>query len=253
MSVILTLDIGNSFAKLGVFRAQELVAVFRYSHAELESGLVEGAKNGDFGENVQYIGMVSVGKKGMKNSLRGLESAFPKAEWLVIDQHTELPVRNAYASPETLGIDRLCAAVGGLKLVGQGPLLCIDAGTAITYDYVDAEGAYQGGGISPGMRTRFRALHDYTAALPLVEKEGDLSLVGNDTVTSIRSGVVNGVLAEIKGIIERYRETAGEALQVCLTGGDAEFLGNHLKNVNFVDSNLLLRGILAIILNQKHA
>ncbi|HHG83361.1 MAG TPA: type III pantothenate kinase [Bacteroidetes bacterium] len=171
----------------------------------------------------------------------------------MIDHATPLPVGNAYASPKTLGMDRICAAAGALKLAKNGPILSIDAGTAITYDYVDAFGTYQGGGISPGLRTRFRALNDYTAALPYVEKEGQLQLVGEDTVTSIRSGVVNGVLMEVDGIITQYRKLAGNALKVYLTGGDADFLGNHLKNVNFVDSNLLLRGVLAIIINQKHA
>lgn len=253
MSVILALDIGNTFAKLGVFHGEELVMVRRYTHAALTRGLEDDAKNGYFGEKVKYIGMVSVGKEGMKNSLQALEARFPDASWLMIDHGTVLPVRNAYATPQTLGMDRICAAAGAVQAAGKGPILSIDAGTAITYDFVDAAGAYQGGGISPGIRIRFRALHDYTAALPMVELEGDLKLVGDDTVTSIRSGVVNGVLAEIDGVVAHYRQLAGSELQVYLTGGDAEFLGNHLKNINFVDSNLLLRGVLAIILNQNHA
>jgi type III pantothenate kinase len=181
-----------------------------------------------------------------------MQEVFPQAGWVEIDRQTRLPVEIAYRTPETLGMDRVCSAVGVRELAGKGPLLCIDAGTAITYDYIDADNRYCGGGISPGIRTRFRALNQFTAALPLVEKEGRLPLVGDDTETSIRSGVVNGVLAEIAGITERYHEMAGPGLQTAITGGDADFLGNHLKNINFVDSNLLLRGILAIVIHQTH-
>jgi type III pantothenate kinase len=125
----------------------------------------------------------------------------------------------------------------------------VSAGTALTYEYVDAAGDYLGGGISLGMRSRFRALHEFTAALPLVHQDGDLELVGDDTVSCIRSGVVNGLVAEIEGIIGRYQTLAGAHLQVFLTGGDAVFLGNHLKSVTFVDANLLLYGINSIILH----
>jgi type III pantothenate kinase len=250
--VILALDVGNTFVKAAVFVDGKMGQLFRYRHAEVPEALLKDAKNGNFGAEVKYIGTVSVGKEDMTRSLAQLHTVFPQSGWLEIDRDTPLPVGIVYATPHTLGMDRVCSAVGGLELAAKGPLLTIDAGTAITYDYIDREGNYRGGGISPGMRTRFRALNDYTAALPLVEAEGRLPLVGDDTETSIRSGVVNGLLAEIEGIVSRYRELAGPELKVALTGGDAEFLGNHLKNINFVDPNLLLRGIWAIVLHQMH-
>lgn len=250
--MILTLDIGNSFVKAGVFVEDQLTVLRRYAHADLPDAMLKDAQNGDFGDKVQYIGLVSVGKKEMKDSLQRMQEIFPQAAWVDIDRDSSLPVSMAYRSPETLGMDRVCSAVGARELCGKGPLLCIDAGTAITYDYIDRADRYLGGGISPGIRTRFRALNHFTASLPLVKLEGRLPLVGDNTETSIRSGVVNGVLAELSGIAERYRELAGDDLKVAITGGDADFLGNHLKNINFVDSNLLLRGILAIVLHQTH-
>lgn len=183
----------------------------------------------------------------MLNACETLLQAQPQLQLRLIDRNTPLPIGNRYATPQTLGMDRICAAVGAFSKIGRGPLLVVNAGTAITYDFVDASNNYRGGGISPGLRTRFRALHDYTAALPLVEADGALVLVGDDTESSIRSGVVNGVVAEIEGIVTRYRSLAGEELNVILMGGDAEFLGNHLKNVTFVVANLLLYGINALI------
>ncbi|MCL4105823.1 UNVERIFIED_CONTAM: hypothetical protein GTU68_012461 [Idotea baltica] len=144
-------------------------------------------------------------------------------------------------------MDRICACIGGRSRTAQGRLLVIDAGTAITYDYLDAENRYQGGGIAPGIRLRFRSLNDYTASLPLVETLGDTPLVGYNTETSIRSGVVNGMVAEVAGVVEAYRQLAPEPLTVYLTGGDGVFLGNRLKSINFVDSDLLLYGIHTVV------
>ena len=173
----------------------------------------------------------------------------PHLEVLRIDRETPLPIGNRYRTPGTLGMDRVCAAVAAHGRAEGTPVLVVNAGTAITYEYVDAKGDYLGGGIGPGLKSRFRALHEFTAALPLVAAAGPLTLVGDDTETSIRSGVVNGLLAEIEGMIDQYRALAGPALQVFLTGGDTEFLGNHLKSVTFADANLLLYGINSIILH----
>lgn len=185
----------------------------------------------------------------MVTAAHHLADTQPHLQVLRIDRDTALPIGNRYRSPQTLGMDRICAAIAGRDRAPQGPVLVINAGTAITYDYVDAEGDYLGGGIAPGMRGRFRALHEFTAALPLVDPAGPLQLIGDDTETSIRSGVLNGLLAEIEGIVARYRDLAGPALSVFLTGGDTEFLGNHLKSVTFADANLLLYGINSIILH----
>jgi type III pantothenate kinase len=140
-------------------------------------------------------------------------------------------------------------AVAAYEHAGQGPVLAVNAGTALTFDFVDAQGRYLGGSISPGLRTRFRSLNAFTAALPMVEAEGPAPLIGDSTETSIRSGVLNGMLAEIEGLVQQYRQLAGSGLKVYLTGGDAVFLGNHLKSVTFVDANLLLYGINAIVLH----
>ena len=159
---------------------------------------------------------------------------------------TPTPVRNAYSTPRTLGMDRLAAAVGAWSLGKGQNILVIDAGTAITVDLVTADGVYQGGNIAPGIEMRLRALHDYTGSLPLVQAQGNIPWLGADTDTAIRSGVVNGVKKELKGYIQEANQRYGSVL-VFLTGGDAESFDLIDKNANFVAHNLVIRGLSCIM------
>ena len=241
------LDIGNSRVKFALFQSGKLLSVTPFSHTEFPTAFPAHLETENLLEKIQYLGCASVGNKDILKASQAVACALPQASWLVIDHRTPLPVTNDYSNPKTLGMDRICACVGGRQKALEGPLLVIDAGTAITYDFLDGDNHYQGGGIAPGLRLRFKALNDHTAALPLVQADGKPALIGNSTVESIRSGVINGLLAEIEGTVTRYRQHAGTELKVFLTGGDAEFLGNHLKNINFVAPELLLHGIHAVI------
>lgn len=247
--MIIAADLGNTRLKLGLFEAGQLIDVLFLPYTDLADGLQRHPRWEEIRTQTQYLGMASVKKVDMATAL------LEHFRWLAPDQviqithQSRFPIENAYRTPHTLGMDRLCAAAGAYAQVGKGPLLVIDAGTALTYEFVDAEGRYQGGGITPGLRTRFHALHDYTAALPLVEAQGDLPLVGYSTETSIRSGVLLGLVEEIQGMMARYREAYQEQMPVFLTGGDTGILGNHLKKLNFADAHLLLRGIYTVILH----
>ena len=119
--------------------------------------------------------------------------------------------------------------------------------TLITYELLDKNGVFQGGLISPGMRMRFSALHTFTKRLPLVEPENDSVFIGKSTLQSMQSGVVNGILAEIEGIIERYRhETSTLCVVTC--GGDAPFFESKLKHPIFAVPELVLIGLNRILL-----
>ena len=168
-------------------------------------------------------------------------------QFLPIHTGMALPIAHRYRSPATLGIDRIVGVIGALALVGKGPVLVIDAGTAITYDVADAEGVYLGGSISPGLQMRFRALHAFTARLPLVAPVADPPLTGDTTETAIQAGVIEGLRAEVAGIIARYRDRYGEALPVFLTGGDLPYFENQAKSLNFADPDLILKGISHIL------
>lgn len=157
-----------------------------------------------------------------------------------------LPIRNGYTTPETLGEDRLAAAVGAASLYPGRNLLIVDFGTAITIDEVTADGVFRGGNISPGVQMRFRALHDYTAALPLCEASEDRILLGRSTVEAIRQGVMNGIAFEIEGYIARFRR---ENADICIifTGGAAKNFAKRIKNAIFADCELVFLGLNRIL------
>ena len=156
------------------------------------------------------------------------------------------PIANAYLTPETLGCDRLAAAVGAAARYPGRNVLIVDFGTAITIDQVSADGVFRGGNISPGVQMRFRALHDYTAALPLCESCEDQTLLGRSTVEAIRQGVMNGIAFEIEGYIARLFPEI-DALSIIFTGGDAKFFVKRIKNTIFAHCDLVFLGLNRIL------
>jgi type III pantothenate kinase len=163
-------------------------------------------------------------------------------------RHTlPLPITNHYATPATLGVDRLAGACGARQMFPGSNCLVIDAGTCITYDFLDAGGSYLGGGISPGLHMRFQAVHTFTKKLPLVQAVDNINLIGNSTEQCIQSGVIHGVLEEVQGIIRQYREKF-EDLKVILCGGDTHFFENQLKASIFAVPELVLSGLNSILI-----
>ena len=159
---------------------------------------------------------------------------------------TPVPLHNSYSTPQTLGMDRLAAAVGAWSMKPGHDILVIDAGTAITFDFITSDGEYKGGNIAPGIGLRLRSLHDYTGALPLVQTKGPAPSLGKDTETAIRSGVLRGIRHEAEGYI-RDIETQYPSLLVFLTGGDAEFFDIKAKSSIFAVPDLVLRGLARIV------
>jgi type III pantothenate kinase len=171
---------------------------------------------------------------------------------IILNAETPLPIKLNYLTPKTLGADRIAAVVGAHSLHPQKNILVIETGTCITYDFIDADGIYQGGGISPGIHLRFSALHNFTEKLPLVTAIGDAALIGKSTESSIQSGVINGIIAELQGIISSY-ESNYENLTVILSGGDLEYFDKNLKNNIFAVPNIVLTGLNIILeLNDKN-
>jgi len=159
-----------------------------------------------------------------------------------ITQQDVFPFHNKYQTPKTLGIDRMVLAAGAvLKFPAQNRLV-VDAGTCITYDFVDSDGNYLGGAISPGIRLRYEALHQYTAKLPLLSRTEPENITGNSTAASIHSGVINSITFEIDGFIDHYKQRDPNFI-IILTGGDADFLAKRLKNTIFAHSNFLLESL----------
>jgi type III pantothenate kinase len=167
-------------------------------------------------------------------------------KFIHLDEHVPVPIKIGYRTPETLGKDRLAAAVGANSLRPKRDLLIIDAGTAITYDLVEASGIYIGGNISPGLTTRFRALNHFTRKLPLTKETETIPQIGNDTESAIQAGVIRGIIYEMDGTINDLR-TKYPHLFVFLTGGNSNYFERRLKNIIFADINLVLTGLNRIL------
>lgn len=170
---------------------------------------------------------------------------------IVLDHTTKIPINNKYKSPQTLGMDRLAAVIGAKAKFPSEPCLVIDAGTCITYDFIDAQGNYIGGSISPGIDIRFKALHSFTAKLPLIDthtalEKSNVDLIGEDTSSSIMSGVVNGVLAELTQLIVEYKSKHPN-IKVLICGGDANYFESRIKQPIFAVPELVHWGLNSIL------
>ena len=154
---------------------------------------------------------------------------------------TPVPIGNAYQSPETLGVDRLAAAVAAVEVMGCKDCLVVDFGTAITIDLVEG-GVYRGGNISPGARTRFRALHDYTGRLPECSPTDEVLEYGSTTSQAIEQGVMQGITYEIEGYISHF-SAQNVKITLIFTGGEAKYFVKRIKNAIFANCELVICGL----------
>ena len=163
---------------------------------------------------------------------------------LEMTSQTPIPIGNSYLTPQTLGVDRLAAAVGAVSQVG-GDCLIVDFGSAITIDLVEG-GVFRGGNISPGVAMRFRALHDYTQRLPLCDATDEELALGSSTIQAIEQGVMQGVTNEIEGYIS-YFYAQNVKLSLIFTGGDAKYFVKRIKNAIFANYDLVICGLNRIL------
>ncbi len=234
----LIIDIGNTVVKMVAFRGEEPVDEIRAEDGML-SGLDAFVAQYRFRSGI--VGTVRACTAKEEEALSRLP--FPL---LRFSSDTPVPITNRYRTPETLGSDRLAAVVGARSLKPGKDLLIIDAGTCITYEVIDARGNYWGGNIAPGMQMRLKALHEFTARLPLVEAEGLVPGMGYDTETAIRSGVLRGMKYEIEGYIKSLRAKFPHLL-VFLTGGDHINFDTNIKNIIYTDKYIVPRGLNKIL------
>jgi type III pantothenate kinase len=231
----LVIDIGNTQIKAAVFEQNTLLKKEIIAYKDWQISLKKVLKN--FSE-ISILVVASVGKLEKSDFLTldsGLNVYF-------ITRESKFPFNNLYASPSTLGIDRMILASGAVLQFPKKNRLVIDAGTCITYDFIDSNDNYLGGAISPGIRLRYESLHNYTAKLPLLKKEKPIEIVGNSTTQSIHSGVINGISFEIEGFINSVLDKNDNFI-IILTGGDAVFLAERLKNTIFANPNFLLESL----------
>ena len=231
----LVLDVGNSYLKIAVFDKNKLHQRELLKSQYKFSIFLKTIKSMPDIINV-IVSTVSVLNVDIYTYLND------NYKLIEFNNQLKFPFENCYHTPNTLGEDRLALAAAASFYYPNKNVLIIDAGTCITYDLINASNQYLGGGISPGIEMRYKSLNYYTSKLPLLDSKNDCELIGTNTKKSIQSGVINGVISEIDGIIRQYIMEFDD-LTVVLTGGDSEFLSIRLKNSIFANSNFLLEGL----------
>lgn len=236
----LIIDIGNNSAKFFLFKGEQLILHTRKSNSSFD---VIDEWNRLYNIEKAIISSVIVETPELSEAISGLQCPVVR-----FSNSMPLPLEINYRTPHTLGSDRIAAAVGAWNEAPGRNMLVIDAGSAITIDFVGKDGKYNGGNIAPGIKMRLKALHEYTSRLPMVEKDGDTPTMGYDTETAIRSGVINGICHEIEGYINEFKQKYCDVL-VFLTGGDEKPLKNRIKSCIFADKYLVAKGLNRILLD----
>lgn len=234
----LVIDVGNTHTKVAVFEAKEIQFQERGAVLSLAATLA-GVLN-RYPVTDAFISQVAPLPEAATAMLS------ERCRLYFLSHRSKLPFSNRYATPETWGADRMALVSAASCRFPAKNALVIDAGTCITYDFLNSANEYLGGAISPGIRLRYQALHTFTAHLPLVETEDFPGFMGNSTTTSIHAGVVNGTTCEIEGMIAQYEKKYGD-VQVILTGGDAPFLAKRLKSSIFVSPNFMMEGLNVVL------
>ena len=242
----LIIDIGNTRTKLAFFQKNTLIEKANFDTLTLDalSAKVRG-------QNIEGV-IMSVSGQDTEGVDTWLSDNF---YFIKLNHETPLPIKNQYETPQTLGKDRLAAAVAAHYLFPNTTSLVIDGGTALTYNMSD-KGSFLGGNIAPGLVMRLKALHHFTAKLPLVARNNEgfdaQNMIGRNTEQAILNGVQLGILAEIEGIVARFSRHY-DALQVIITGGDGVFLKDNLNINNIIyEPNLVLIGLNQILNHNLH-
>ena len=229
----LVLDVGNSLLKIALFEKSELIQKFKFSE--------------NYKRNIEdIISKYKVTHSIISNVVRIDDSTInilkESTNLLLVSNQLKIPFKNLYKSKNTLGQDRLALVSAAAFNFPNENVLIVDVGSCITYDFKNNNNEYLGGGISPGISMRFKSLNTFTSNLPLIDFDNIHKLIGNNTKNSINSGVINGTISEINGIIQQYCEEF-KNIRIILTGGDSNFLLKRIKNSIFADQNFLLVGL----------
>ena len=238
----LIIDAGNTRVKVAVFEKNTLINVVSVEREVFLSEIEKKIKKYKIEDGI--LSSVSFISEKMIQTLQNLINL------TVLSSLTNVPFINLYETPKTLGVDRIALVTGAVIKYSKKNVLVIDAETCITYDFVNAQLEYLGGAISPGIEMKYKALNNYTNKLPVLEKKVPRNFIGNNTNESIHSGVVNGVIAELDGVINQYKKKYSD-LTVVLTGGDTNFLAKQLKSSIFANQNFLLEGLNEILIFNK--
>lgn len=236
MAVTLCFDFGNSRLKCGIFNDSNFVREVVLDDDSIESieQLVQ-----EFHPSKSILSSVINHNAEIETVLAN------RTQFHKLSHTSKLNFTTATGKPETIGADRLALIAAAVHFYPGKNNLVIGLGSCITYNFVNQDNIFLGGGISPGTDMRFKSMNDFTAKLPLVKKEFNFPMIAYDTKTNLQSGVLAGISFEIEGFINYYSSRFGN-FNVVLTGGDSAYFAQRVKNKIFADPNFLFKGLYAI-------
>lgn len=235
----LVIDIGNTRTKVAVFENNRMLK------SSLTDSLTKNYIEQLVTDSPEINKAIISSVRNNATEIQNIVSQYV-VQTIVLDHNTPVPIENLYQTPQTLGKDRLAAAVGANYLYPNTNLLIIDAGTAITYDFVNNKNQYMGGFITPGLNMRFKALHQFTQKLPLLQASEPQNIEGINTENSIIGGIQYGIEGEANRIIKHFSLNTNK-LMIILTGGDTKYFEKLLKNYKFVALEIILLGLNIIL------
>ena len=238
LNMKLIIDVGNTRVKLAVFEYDTLKNVIVVDTDKIVLEIKKNILKFPISASIMSC-VATISEKTQKEIIELLDP-------ILLNWETKVPFKNCYRTPKTLGVDRIALAAAAASKYPKKNVLVIDAGTCITFDFINNKNEYLGGAISPGIAMRYKSLHDFTSKLPLLSLGETFNLIGIDTNTSMHSGVINGVCNEIDGIINQYIKKFND-LTVVLTGGDTYFLAKQLKSGIFAHPNFVLEGLHTVL------
>jgi len=232
----LIIDIGNTAVKAALFEAKQLITSTVFNDCTLQNILVFTGKQ-TISETI--ISSVKLVDSDLKQIIQYFDAH-------LLNESTLLPITIDYETPSTLGKDRIAALVGASFLFPNQDILVLDAGTCLTIDFINKRKIYKGGRISLGIAMRYKALNQFTSNLPLCEFSDSSMIMGYDTSSSIISGVQQGILAEVREIINIYKMENKDTI-IIVTGGDCFFFETELKSSIFAYPFLIMEGLNEIL------
>ena len=239
----LVIDIGNTQVKAALFKGNTLFKKEIISKDEIINSLKKISEEHKISSAI--LSNVGNTNEFMLNKLKQL------FKLILLNASTKIPFTNLYETPQTLGVDRIALVAAAVNQFPNKNVLVFDAGSCITYDFINAKKEYFGGAISPGIAMRYKSIHKFTANLPKLSAIDEIPKVGNSTKNAIHLGILNGVIQEIEGVISQFK-AKNKKLTVVLTGGDTIFLARNLKSTIFANPNFLLEGLNSILIYNKN-
>jgi type III pantothenate kinase len=239
----LLIDIGNTNTSLALARGKRTHKRYfiRTTRKEIAPKSLKRLI-GKNSERIDKIVVVSVVPKFLRIFKKSLKTVLPEIPVLTIGKDIKVPIKNRYKKPREVGQDRLVSAFAAREFYGK-PVVSIDFGTAVTLDYVNKKGEYEGGLIFPGLRLGLASLVDAAALLPKVDIKPMRGLVGRDTRSSMNNGILFGYAAMCDGLLEKLRKKYGKKLKTVATGGDARLVAKYSKYVKTIHPDLILDGL----------